>query len=660
VTKTLDADNLAALREELEALQLQREAAALRQELRARELELAVVQEAWGDLVDRREYLHDDPNWSTGVYSQRAATAADRLHGSYPPHYECEADLHAIRGLARWLCATDEQALGILENLTNYVLGPGFEYTVSARAGVNEDLAAAAQGVLDEFLERSGWSGDLERELFQRGVTDGEWFLHVQDAGGGRSIACVVEPEWVTQPAQARQLEDYYGLGALDWHYGVGAALYDYEHVAGYYAARFGDAGLWEWLPASACVHAKHNVPRGCKRGLSDYYPVHQTLERAARLLGNGLQGAAVRAAIAYIVEHAPGTTGAQVTNLTRTLSDSTYSRATTTNGTKTVKVNQRDAGTRLDVEHGRQFHSGMQGSPEGPAHIAMIQAGLRRVLSRWAAPEFFTGDASNANYSSTLVAESPFVKASEQRQASFGRHTRRVMWRVLEVAAAHGRLPCEPAALRQVLDVQATAPNVATTNRVEQNTIDQSLRAEQALSLRSRQERAGLDPDEEAQRLAAESPSLPGDPAAAGGAAPIGADSKSSPPASGKLGKPMAPSSGQAVAPPSAPPPTAEMAGLGRGQWKNNRKAINDVLADVAAKAISEDRALIELSALGLSEQTARKLIDDALARGQVTVEDEEVEEDELTEQTVPVPRPRTYDERLAAARAFLWEGYP
>jgi hypothetical protein len=45
----------------------------------------------------------------------------------------------------------------------------------------------------------------------------------------------------------------------------------------------------------------------------------------------------------------------------------------------------------------------------------------------------------------------------------------------------------------------------------------------------------------------------------------------------------------------------SSEMVGVGRRDWMNNRKAINDILRDMASGAITEQRAKLDLDALGV-----------------------------------------------------------
>lgn len=452
--------------------------------------------------------------------AERPTGPADRLAGRNLPAFASEQDLHRIRGVARRLADVDEHAIGILENLTNYVIGTGLVYTVSAKgrppAALEGDdaspagrLAQAARQVLEDLFLRRQWSGELERELFRRAHRDGEFFLWLAPEKAGRARVRIVEPEWVTEPADPRRLEQWLGEARLDWSLGVAAEAGDAARVHGYFVewpAEQQGGESCSYIPARQMVHCRLNVDRNVKRGLSDFYAVWETLQRADRLLGNTLQGAAVRAAIAYITEHAPGAGGAQIQNLTATLSDASFA-ARTSSGVRTVRVNQREAGTRLDVEHGRTFHAGMQGTPEGPSHVQVLQAALRRIGARWCMPEYMiSGDASNANYSSTLVAESPFVKAAEAQQALFRDCFREAIWKVLGIAAQAGRLPVGVGGLQWQLALTAECPSVAVRNRGEELAIRQALFNSGLLSKRTWCEQAGLDFDREQARRRAES----------------------------------------------------------------------------------------------------------------------------------------------------------
>lgn len=59
---------------------------------------------------------------------------------------------------------------------------------------------------------------------------------------------------------------------------------------------------------------------------------------------------------------------------------------------------------------------------------------------------------------------------------------------------------------------------------------------------------------------------------------------------------------------------PSGEFAGISRQQFTRNRKAINDILGDLADGTITEARALAEFAAVGITEGTAAELVQDTM----------------------------------------------
>jgi hypothetical protein len=86
--------------------------------------------------------------------------------------------------------------------------------------------------------------------------------------------------------------------------------------------------------------------------------------------------------------------------------------------------------------------------------------------------PEYMiSGDASNANYASTMIAESPFVKAREADQRFFVSRFRRIFRKVLAIAAHAGRF--EQFGINDVdrllwfVELQIVPPTVATRDEL-------------------------------------------------------------------------------------------------------------------------------------------------------------------------------------------------
>jgi len=475
---------------------------------------LVELREGWGELVNPRQPEFDTPGFGCSPASARPSRVEDRRHGRNAPHFETEQDLARIRGLARWLAATDETTIGVLENLTNYVIGPGFKYTATAASDAPAGLAEAVQRVIDEFFDRNDWSGDLEREIFARSRRDGETFLRLHATHEGQVDARLIEPEFVAEPTNRRDLEDWLGHESpLDWSFGVCTEAGDVQTVHGYHVAWPGSPADWEYVPAGEMEHVKVNVDRNLKRGLSDFHPVAAEIEGAAKLLRNTREGAAIQAAIAFIREHAPGATASGIEALQAAKADYTVSRPSP-QGARTAYVRRFDPGTILDVPRGMNYHAAPLGSAQGPNFIGIQQAVLRAIGTRWCMPEYMiSGDASNANYSSTLVAEAPFVRHAQAEQRFYKSRFSRVMWKVLRVAGEAGRFDrhgVDFASLKHLVRVQIEPPDVVPRNRVRETELRKMLHEAGLLSKRTWASQEGLDWHQEQENCAAECDGVP------------------------------------------------------------------------------------------------------------------------------------------------------
>jgi hypothetical protein len=129
-------------------------------------------------------------------------------------------------------------------------------------------------------------------------------------------------------------------------------------------------------------------------------------------------------------------------------------------------------------------------------------QAVLRSIGLRWTIPEYLiSGDASNASYASTLVAESPFVKAREADQQYFRRHLQSLCWKVLRLAWRQGAFDHLGVPFETLLDrltIQIGVPAVASRDlQALARTHELQLRLG-LLSRRTAAAQAGLDFDQE------------------------------------------------------------------------------------------------------------------------------------------------------------------
>ena len=303
---------------EIERLRDQR--TALRLQLQIRGLQSAARQEPliedFGEVVDRREYLFDTPDFGRPVQTPLAALS-DRQAGKLFPVYQCEQDLARIRGRAHNVATLTPMHAGVVDALANYVIGPGFTFTAHADDAVQHavGLAAAVQRVIDRFLDDNDFYGSLDREAHARSREDGEAFLLLTPRPAGRIDARFVECEQITQPADPRPLEDWLGCGdefPSCWSFGIHTPAGETNRPLGYHVVSDATGLDWDYVPVGRMEHLKRNVPANAKRGVSDFYPVLGDLEREAKLRRNTAHSAALQAAIAWILEPPPGTLPAQ------------------------------------------------------------------------------------------------------------------------------------------------------------------------------------------------------------------------------------------------------------------------------------------------------------------------------------------------------------
>ncbi len=516
----MEQSDLETLRERREALVLEREIAEL-EGAKVQEAESARVQQLLevGQVIGNRlDYIYDSPSQGFGGLNSPADSIYGRYHddrvddrteGRYRPVYEIEDDLARQRGIARVLAAVDEHGIGVVDTLANYTLGTGYVYEVSPKDPVNEPLAEVVQAIVDEFVERFSvkWRRK-EREYHNRSRRDGEAFLKLDPIGGGKAEVEFVEPAEITEPTDTRQISEFAGFPSLDWTMGIGTDWGRPDRVHGYFQDKTGDQQDWDYIPADRMVHAKRNVDDRAKRGVSDFYPVWRDMERAAKVLRNSGEGAALQAAIAYIREHVPGVGLAAVQSMNSAKQVASIDQSWPQGNSTTSKFRKFNPGTILDVPAGQQYKPGPMGAERNEGFVTIAQSIWRSTGVRWLMPDYMiTGDPSNGNFASTLVAESPFVKARQADQVWYAEDFTEVIWGVLRIAVNTSielrRLGIQTVEqLRRLVKVNIEPPRVDVRNRSEDTQINSILSQRGLVSDRTWSGAEDLDYDhEQAQR---------------------------------------------------------------------------------------------------------------------------------------------------------------
>ena len=475
----------------------------------------------WGALVDPLDAYTDVDGFllpSAGIADRR--TNATSL---LTPLIRNELQLLMVRGAARLLLDMNQFAIGVLENLTAFVVGEGMPCRAVWRKGhekKGDNLPLLIQDRIDEFYERVAYD-EFQQELFWRTSRDGEHFLRYEeeslDSGfrTGLLYPHIVEPEFVTQTGAPQDVDPKTGFDA--WTWGIHTPHLCPQKALAYNLQPW-SAMHNEVVLAQQMDHVKINVDRNLKRGIPDFAPVADGLEGCRKLVRNTREGAAVMAAIAGIWEY-DGTPGSQVQGAITQNRDAyrAYNPHPVTG--KQINYQKIEPGTFVHAPKSKQFKPLASGQSNTPGYVQAVQMALRAVAVRWGMPEYIvSSDASNGNFASILVAGSPFVRQVQRRQKFFKRRFLQTLWRVVHCAWHAKRFGDVPwHYLKQSIELQLEPPTPQIADRVQEAQANEIEARNGILSKQTWRARRGYDNDIEKRNLEEEptqqQPTAPGKP---------------------------------------------------------------------------------------------------------------------------------------------------
>lgn len=462
------------------------------------------LREDSGDWVDRSEPFTDDPAFERSHYP-RFSALIDRQGGNFAPLYQCEADLARLRGRVHNLVNLTATHVGVVDALANYVVGSGFACATHPLDDSAAQLAGDVQRTLDRFLDDNDFYGALDREAHNRSREEGEAFLALFPQPGGGARARFLECDQIVEPADPRPLEDWLGCGdefPSCWKYGIHTPARETDRALGYHVIYDSSGADWDYVPVGRMEHFKRNVTANAKRGVSDFHPVLGDLEREARLRRNTTEGAALQAAIAWILELPPGSRPTAPPPTSTGEDFFSFKRYGSSGSQMQPNARRYPPGTILSYPSGMQYKPGPLGSERNADFVLVAQYVLRAIAVRWNIPEYLiSADASNANYASALVAESPFVKAREADQQFYKRRFKSLLWKVVRLAWEAGRfarLGVSWETLASLVEIKIDLPAVATRDSLKLAQTQELQMQLGFLSPRTAAAQAGLDYDAE------------------------------------------------------------------------------------------------------------------------------------------------------------------
>lgn len=388
--------------------------------------------------------------------------------------------LEQARNNSRVLVAENEWAINAIENRISYIVGSGYIYTVQPKKEdeVDEGVVKQVQEVIDDFVERNKWV--LRQQEYQRRFDrDGEFFLRLFPTSEGELKVRFVEPEDIKTPSDM--------LSDESSSFGVKTDPDDVETVLGYWVQD-------EFVEAKFIQHRKANVDLARKRGIPLLFPVESNLKRAGKILRNMSAVAALQAAIG-ILRKRKRTTSENMDSILTEIRDASL----TDSQGKEQNFQKFGPASIVDIDDNTDYEFPSAGI-DASRFVAILQAELRAIASRLVMPEFMlTSDASNANYASTQVAESPAVKKMKREQAYQSNQDKWIMGRQIVLASNQRILPED---IVDKIKISVETPRIEVRDRVKDVQADSLLRRENAISKRTMMIRDGLDPDVEERQI--------------------------------------------------------------------------------------------------------------------------------------------------------------
>ncbi|WP_145362341.1 phage portal protein [Stratiformator vulcanicus] len=444
----LKHDMLSYLRDKLSAATLR-----ARYERLANERLLTLLDEGQSQPID------DDRGWHA-INATGSATSIERRQ---------------IRDEARRLVRENPHAKNILRLLEIYVAGPQLRLMPEAMTGIDIDaeVIRAADRHWQSFLAANCRHFSY-REFTRRVWRDGECFLRLYAGSGLESdfgpTVRFVDPETI---------------GDVPGHPPCGGIITspdDIESPIAYLRIDATSGELLEEIAADEILHSQIGVDSNEQRGVSLFAPLIDPLDRHDKWLDTELTARPLQSSIVLWrkVHGSPG----QVRDVAESVSESA------TGGSRRERVKP---GTILTTSRDTTLEFLQPKTNFGDA-VPLGRSLLLSIAAGAGLPEFMlTSDASNANFSSTMVAEGPAVKLFEAEQQFFaGEFNRLWRWVLLE-AERRGELPDGTSTQ---LRPKWSFPQLVNRDRAKDRDIDTRMAEAGILSRAEVARRDGVDPE--------------------------------------------------------------------------------------------------------------------------------------------------------------------
>jgi len=389
-----------------------------------------------------------------------------------------------IRQQSRQLVQTNPYARNILRLLEVYVTGPGLRVSAMPIHPDQSDseLLRQCDRLWREFLRHNRRHFSFS-ETARRTWRDGECFVRCFSQTAWPPVIRYVDPEMIAATHDQPECQ------------GLLTEPQDVESIVAYLHVDTITGELLESIPATDMLHLKINADSNERRGVSIFASILDSLSCFEKWLDTELQARKLQASIVLWRKVQGGPS--QVT--------ATVEAAQSNTGTDPYGTFRRERyrpGTILTTSHSTDLQFLQPNTNFGDA-VPLGRLVLLGIAAGAGVPEFMlSSDASNSNYSSTMVAEGPAVKMFESEQHFFARELEPLWEWVMREAAAVGLLPDD------VLDHVTphwTFPQLVNRDRTKERQVDAQLVKADILSRAEVARRDNVDPHVMAAEIAQE-----------------------------------------------------------------------------------------------------------------------------------------------------------
>ncbi|GAB4159727.1 MAG: phage portal protein [Planctomycetaceae bacterium] len=385
-----------------------------------------------------------------------------------------ESERIDVRTKARQLVADNPHARNILRLLDIYVVGPGLKlsHMVLDTQDDTPELVKRADHLWRTFLNENRRHFSY-REYARRTWRDGECFLRFFSGTQWPPTVRFVDPE---------------SIAATHDHpnsHGILTDPNDVETAIAYLRVDLANGELLEQIPANEMIHTRMGVDSNQKRGISIFASMLDSLTRFDQWMETELAARKLQASIVLWrrIQGSPSQASAFADNV---------ATGTTNHLSGTVRKERFRAGTILTTSQGTDLQFLQPDTNFGDA-VPLGRMLLLCTAAGAGLPEFMvTSDASNANFSSTMVAEGPAVKLFQSEQEFFSGEYERLWKLVMKQAIATEKLPED---FLERVAPNWSFPKLVTRDRPKERIADSRLVNAKVLSRAEVARRDGADP---------------------------------------------------------------------------------------------------------------------------------------------------------------------